>query len=95
MTYHTNPRSIDDMARPLYNLLITVLTPLLVLRLFYKSLREPNYRRQWWRRFAHLVVHGLKFLAPVLEPHLDAARRELEPLGQGTQKLLARQRSSS
>ena len=52
MTYHTNPRSIDDMARPLYNLLITILTPLFVLRLFYKSLREPNYRRQWWRRFA-------------------------------------------
>ena len=40
------------MARPLYNLLITVLTPLFVLRLFYKSLREPHYRRQWWRRFA-------------------------------------------
>ena len=40
------------MARPLYNLLITVLTPLFVLRLFYKSLREPQYRRQWWRRFA-------------------------------------------
>ena len=39
------------MARPLYNLLITVLTPLFVLRLFYKSLREPHYRRQWWRRF--------------------------------------------
>lgn len=52
MTYHTNPRSIDHMARPLYNLLITVLTPLFVLRLFYKSLREPHYRRQWWRRFA-------------------------------------------
>ena len=52
MTYHTNPRSIDPMARPLYNLLITVLTPLFVLRLFYKSLREPQYRRQWWRRFA-------------------------------------------
>lgn len=52
MTYHTNPRSIDDMARPLYNLLITVLTPLFVLRLFYKSLREPHYRRQWWRRFS-------------------------------------------
>ena len=40
------------MARPLYNLLITVLTPLFVLRLFYKSLREPHYRRQWWRRFS-------------------------------------------
>ncbi|MEC7493004.1 MAG: glycosyltransferase N-terminal domain-containing protein, partial [Pseudomonadota bacterium] len=40
------------MARPLYNLLITVLTPLFVLRLFYKSLREPQYRRQWWRRYA-------------------------------------------
>ena len=40
------------MARLLYNLLITVLTPLFLSRLFYKSLREPHYRRRWWRRFA-------------------------------------------
>ena len=52
MTYHTNPRSIDPRARLLYNLLITVLTPLFLSRLFYKSLREPHYRRRWWRRFA-------------------------------------------
>jgi 3-deoxy-D-manno-octulosonic-acid transferase len=52
MTYYTNPRSIDVMARSIYNLLITVLTPLFVLRLFYKSVREPHYRRQWWRRFS-------------------------------------------
>ena len=52
MMYRPNPRSIDPMARLLYNLLITVLTPLFLSRLFYKSLREPHYRRRWWQRFA-------------------------------------------
>ncbi len=52
MTYYTNPRSIDPMARPLYNLIITVLTPFFVLRLFYKSLHDPHYRKQWWLRLA-------------------------------------------
>lgn len=40
------------MARFLYSLLISLLSPLFVLRLFVKSVNEPGYRRQWWRRFA-------------------------------------------
>ena len=40
------------MSRYFYSLLITLLAPLLVLRLFVKGLREPDYARQWWRRFA-------------------------------------------
>ena len=40
------------MARFLYSLLISLLTPLFVLRLLVKSVNEPGYRRQWWRRFA-------------------------------------------
>lgn len=40
------------MARYLYSLLISLLTPLFVLRLLVKSVNEPGYRRQWWRRFA-------------------------------------------
>ena len=40
------------MARFLYSLLISLLSPLFVLRLLVKSVNEPGYRRQWWRRFA-------------------------------------------
>ena len=40
------------MARFLYSLLISLLSPLFVLRLWVKSVNEPGYRRQWWRRFA-------------------------------------------
>ena len=40
------------MARFLYSLLISLLSPLFVLRLFVKSVNEPGYRRQWWCRFA-------------------------------------------
>ena len=40
------------MARFLYSLLISLLSPLFVLRLLLKSVNEPGYRRQWWRRFA-------------------------------------------
>ena len=40
------------MARFLYSLLISLLSPLFVLRLLAKSVNEPGYRRQWWRRFA-------------------------------------------
>ena len=40
------------MARLFYSLLISLLSPLFVLRLLVKSVSEPGYRRQWWRRFA-------------------------------------------
>ena len=40
------------MARFLYSLLISLLSPLFVLRLLVKSVNEPGYRRHWWRRFA-------------------------------------------
>ena len=40
------------MARFLYSLLISVLSPLFVLRLIVKGVNEPGYRRGWWRRFA-------------------------------------------
>ena len=41
------------MARFLYHsLLISLLSPLFVLRLLVKSVNESGYRRQWWRRFA-------------------------------------------
>ena len=40
------------MARFLYSLLISLLSPLFVLRLLVKSVNESGYRRHWWRRFA-------------------------------------------
>ena len=40
------------MARFFYSLLISLLSPLFVLRLLVKSVNEAGYRRQWWRRFA-------------------------------------------
>ena len=40
------------MARFLYSLLISLLSPVFVLRLLVKSANEPGYRRYWWRRFA-------------------------------------------
>lgn len=40
------------MARFIYSLLISLISPLFVLRLFVKSVSDPGYRRKWWRRFA-------------------------------------------
>ena len=36
----------------LYSLVIYLLTPVLVLRVFARSRREPDYRAGWWRRLA-------------------------------------------
>ena len=40
------------MARFIYSLLISLFSPVFVLRLMVKGVNEPGYRRQWWRRFA-------------------------------------------
>ena len=40
------------MARFIYSLLISLFSPIFVLRLMAKGVNEPGYRRQWWRRFA-------------------------------------------
>jgi 3-deoxy-D-manno-octulosonic-acid transferase len=69
MTEYMDLRSITLMPRSLYSLLITVLAPFFVLRLIYKSLREPNYRRQWWRRFAIGLPKRVKPGAGVIWVH--------------------------
>ena len=40
------------MTRFIYSLLISLFSPIFVLRLLAKGVNEPGYRRQWWRRFA-------------------------------------------
>ena len=40
------------MSRLIYSAVFTVLSPLFVLRLFWRSAKEPSYRFQWRQRFA-------------------------------------------
>ena len=40
-----------SMVRRLYSLLLVLLLPLALLRLLWRSLRAPDYRRRWLERF--------------------------------------------
>ena len=40
------------MSRLIYSAVFTVLSPLFVLRLLWRSVKEPSYRFQWRQRFA-------------------------------------------
>lgn len=40
------------MSRLIYSLLFAILSPLMVFRLFWRSVGEPVYRQRWWHRYA-------------------------------------------
>jgi len=40
--------------RKLYTLLLYLLTPLVLVRLAWRSMRAPDYRRRWPERFGHI-----------------------------------------